>query len=111
YAEVRTERTRVLDMVWRGGAVDSVVLYRDEGRCARVIGPTGASFAASTTEDGASLVRLAKRGAGHVGLPGGPLADAPPADPVVDAELPEAVELVPLEEKAALLGGYYDSAL
>ncbi|SED11009.1 TldD protein [Amycolatopsis tolypomycina] len=111
YAEVRTERTRILDMVWRGGDVESVTLSRDEGRCARVVGAAGSSFVSSTEDSATELVRLAKANAAQIAVPAGAFAPARPGVSSDDVPGADVVESVPVEEKAALLGGYYDAAL
>lgn len=112
YAEVRTERTRILDMVWRGGDVESITLSRDEGRCARVVGAAGSSFASSTEDSPAELVSLAKANAAQIPVPAGALAPPRPGESPGDALAgTDVVESVTVEEKAALLGGYYEAAL
>lgn len=111
YAEVRHERTRIVDLVWRGGAVESSTISRDEGLCARVIGTTGSSFASSTSDSAVELVRRARQNASRYRLPGSRLAPPRPATPHAEIPLREAVEQVPIDEKAALFADYYAAAL
>ncbi|MEV1202758.1 PmbA/TldA family metallopeptidase [Microbispora rosea] len=47
YAEVRLERARTVDLVWRGDGMESSVTSRDEGCCARVLGRSNSLRSAS----------------------------------------------------------------
>ncbi|GAA3422275.1 TldD/PmbA family protein [Streptosporangium vulgare] len=111
YAEIRVERARTTDLVWRGDGLESSVTSRDEGCCARVIGPAGSSFASSTVLDAAAVLRRAERDASALGAATGRLAGHRPyrEEPVV--EFGEPAERVGVAEKTELLGSYHAMAL
>ncbi|MEU8266042.1 TldD/PmbA family protein [Sphaerisporangium sp. NPDC049002] len=111
YAEVRVERTRIIDLVWRGDGLESTLTSGDEGCCARVAGPAGSSFASSTTMDASAVLRQATRNARELRVRGEPLADRPPESGEYPCDVGEAPERVSLAEKTDLLGGYHASAL
>ncbi|MEV4322364.1 DNA gyrase modulator, partial [Microbispora rosea] len=67
YAEVRLERARTVDLVWRGDGMESSVTSRDEGCCARVLGRSGSAFASATGMDAGPVLRRAARDAVELG--------------------------------------------
>ncbi|MEU8193191.1 TldD/PmbA family protein [Microbispora amethystogenes] len=112
YAEVRVERARTVDLVWRGDGLESSVTSRDEGCCARVIGRSGSAFASSTAVDAGPVLRRAARDAVELGCAAGRLAaHRPYRDDDRPGETGELAETVGLAEKAELLGGYHAAAL
>lgn len=108
YADLRVERTRIADVVWRGDGLEGVSTHQDDGCCARVAGPSGASFASSSTLDLAAVARRARQDA--EGMPAAPMASARPAHGEYPRAAGEPPEQVSIAEKVELLGGYHKTA-
>lgn len=111
YAEVRVERARTVDLVWRGDGLESSVTSRDEGCCARVIGRSGSAFASDTAMDAGPVLRRAARDAVELGCAAGRLAAHRPYRDDRPGEIGELAETVGLAEKVELLGAYHAAAL
>jgi TldD protein len=110
YGEVRTERTRITGLVWRGDGPESAATHQDDGCCARVSGPAGSSFASSTEPDLSAVVRQAGHSPEGLLAAAMPLAQGATASGEYRCAAGEAAGQVSLAEKAQILGGYHSAA-
>jgi TldD protein len=118
YAEVRTERNRILDLVWRGRAAEAAILSHEDGVCARVYSPAGWSFASTCAEDPAVVLRRARAQAGLVNAGRRAFTPGPAVtlnlEPTTDGEAAGTAaraETVGLDAKTELLSAYHAAAL
>lgn len=110
YAEVRSERTRVTDLVWRGDGPESAAAHRYEGCCARVVGQAGTSFASSTEPDLTAVIRQARSAVGGKAAAASLLAPGEPFRGEFRCPVTEPGDQVSLAEKVLVLGGYHAAA-
>lgn len=111
FAEIRSERTRLLSLVWRGAGLDSATSSRDEGGCVRVVGPSGSSFVSYTELDPVGALRHARQQATILSGEPVPFAVVPPVVGHYQGEAVEPADQMAVVDKIALLASYHRQAL
>lgn len=107
YADLRVERAKTLELVWRGAEMSSAGAAVDEGFCARVVTARGSSFVSSTDGDHVGALRAARAQTTLID-PIGPcgLAQVEPVTGCYGTEAAAEDDEMPLDAKIALLGGF-----